>query len=116
MVEKNALQLAWHDWYINKIFPVLVNYWNNEKRAPFSDWEFHYSIFCERRNCKKLIKILKKIPLTLQSDESMVQPNLLNVTKLSGITNIAINALDTTRFKMNILVVIFLRCLFLQIT
>lgn len=46
----------------------------------------------------------------------MVQPNLLNVTKLSGITNIAINALDTTRFKMNILVVIFLRCLFLQIT
>lgn len=40
----------------------------------------------------------------------------MKVAKLSGITNIAIKALEITRFNIKIFVVIFLKCLFLQIT
>ena len=43
-------------------------------------------------------------------------PKLIKVAKLSGITNMAINALEITRLRIKIFVVLFLKCLFLQMT
>lgn len=40
----------------------------------------------------------------------------MKLARLSGITKIAIKALEITRFNIKIFVVIFLKCLFLQIT
>lgn len=40
----------------------------------------------------------------------------MKLAKLSGITNIAVKALEITRFNIKMFVVIFLKCLFLQIT
>lgn len=59
---------------------------------------------------------MKYFPLTLQCRESTLQPNFMKVAKLSGITNIAIKALEITRFNIKILVVIFRKFLFEQIT
>lgn len=54
--------------------------------------------------------------LTLQSNVSMFHWNSMRVAKLRGITNTAINMLEITRFRMKIFVVLFLNCLFLQMT
>lgn len=54
--------------------------------------------------------------LTLQSNVSMFHWNSMRVAKLRGITNTAINILEITRFRIKIFVVLFLNCLFLQMT